>query len=497
MESEFKSFEQQWEAALQKAAIPPPDIVWDNIEKELDKEKKKRGVFFWWKNPAVLSGIAAALVLGLTYIFVSKTEKTNSISENKEIEKPVLKTDKSIIKGETSQKTNSSEIEEKNDNSTLGNMEISKTISPKLNNPSLAFSGNKTIRNIGIKNTNQYLAQELKSTNEYISNLYTEPSETHVVKVEKVDLEPSLISIDLLEGKKAKYYANRFKPLKPYIVVDIEDIVAETKSSKNKLWFGLNSGLAPFDPNYNNSGFTGDALASARNDAAFSSKNSQTDMFFPTNEVAKSPAGLTTSIPESSFKNGRALNFGFSFGKKFKKRLGIESGFRFTQASSSFNSNVYSINESSGKVNSFFQANYLNTNADNAKTQTVISVNAINKQLYNYLNIPLLLNYSIPVYKNLGVEAISGVSGDMFVFGNFDSANAESSNLNAGNSSFNLFNISGMGGLRVSYNFNQTWEANIGSTYQQALLSGISSEQNLSFKPKTFGVNYGIKYKMR
>jgi hypothetical protein len=85
----------------------------------------------------------------------------------------------------------------------------------------------------------------------------------------------------------------------------------------------------------------------------------------------------------------------------------------------------------------------------------------------------------------------------MFVFGNFDSQNSESSNLTAANSSFNLLNISGMGGLRINYDINNSWEANLGSTYQQALISGVTSEQNLSFKPRTFGINYGVRFKIK
>jgi hypothetical protein len=124
-------------------------------------------------------------------------------------------------------------------------------------------------------------------------------------------------------------------------------------------------------------------------------------------------------------------------------------------------------------------------------------VNATNKQLYNYFNVPVLLNYSIPLLKKLDIEALGGVSGDMFIFGNFDSQNSQSSKLTAANSTFNLLNISGMGGMRINYNINKSWEANLGSTYQQALISGVSSKQDLSFKPRTFGINYGVRFKMQ
>jgi hypothetical protein len=272
--------------------------------------------------------------------------------------------------------------------------------------------------------------------------------------------------------------------------------VAETKESKEKMWFGVNSGVAPFNPNFENTGFTGEALTSARNDAAFVSKGIDFEMT-PSSPSSQNTTTslLPNSLPESSFRNGRAVNFGFSFGKKLKRRLGIESGLRYMQASAYMSSNVYAINEKTGAVNSYFQSNYLDSRTNN--TQTVLSVNATNKQLYNYFNVPVLLNYSFPLIKKLDIEALGGVSGDMFIFGNFDAQNPENNNLTAANSTFNLLNISGMGGLRLSYNISKSWEANLGSTYQQALVSGVSSEQNLSFKPRTFGINYGVRFKMK
>jgi hypothetical protein len=165
------------------------------------------------------------------------------------------------------------------------------------------------------------------------------------------------------------------------------------------------------------------------------------------------------------------------------------------QANAYMSTNVYAINQNTGEVSSYFRSNYLDSK--NSNTQTVLSVNATNKQLYNYFNVPILLNYSIPLIKRLDIEALGGVSGDIFIFGNFDSQNSQSSNLTAANSSFNLLNLSGMGGLRINYDLNKNWEANLGSTYQQALISGVSSEQALSFKPRTFGINYGVRFKMK
>ena len=72
MESEQKSFEKQWEEALKNASEAPPHLVWQNIEKELDKKNKRIVPFFWLNKNVIQTGIAALLVLTLGYVIGSK-----------------------------------------------------------------------------------------------------------------------------------------------------------------------------------------------------------------------------------------------------------------------------------------------------------------------------------------------------------------------------------------------------------------------------------------
>ena len=496
MESEFKNFENQWNEALKEASVPPPDFVWENIEKELDQNKKKRVAFIWWKNPAVLSGIAAALVLGLTVLFLNnnQAEKLSQIIDNKDLNKELEKQNQDkkskILKEEPADLEPQKQILEAQKNTNLATLtfEKNKIQNPALTKTKLFLSDDKVALSAN--------SDVNKSTKNYQGNEIINPAEPKAVESYLAINQVSKNEIEKIQSKNFKNYANRFQPFRSHIGVDFEETLAENKVSKNKMWFGVNSGVAPFNPNFENTGFTGEALTSARNDAAFVSKSTEFEMSPSSPSLQGNTNGLLpNSLPESSFRNGRAVNFGFSFGKKLKKRLGIESGLRYMQASAFMSTNVYAINEKTGTVNSYFQSNYLDSKTSN--TQTVLSVNATNKQLYNYFNVPLLLNYSIPLIKKLDIEALGGVSGDMFVLGNFDAQNDASSNLTAANSTFNLLNISGMGGLRLSYYISKSWEANLGSTYQQALISGVSSEQNLSFKPKTFGINYGVRFKMK
>lgn len=498
MESEFKNFENQWNEAMKEASVPPPDFVWDNIEKELDQKKKKRVVFLWWKNPALMSSIAAALVLGLTVLF---------INNNKFSEKSIEVVDNQSINNGKENLDSSKKIEINKEKQLIKDAQ-NKRPEAIINNDlaTLNTFGKKSLRAVG-RNVN-LLSKSKKSNfnderNESIALINPPSSEFLNVASQNDDKksyetlkEYQKTEISKIDQKGFRNFANRFQPFRSHISVDFEDALAEVKTSKDKMWFGLNSGVAPFNPNFENTGFTGEALSSARNDAAFVSKNADFSMS-PSNPSSTGNAAslLPNGLPENSFKNGTALNIGFSFGKKLKKRLGVESGLRYMQASAFLSTNVYAIDETTGEVNSYFQSNYLDKKANN--TQTVLSVNATNKQLYNYFNVPFLLNYRLPIVKNLDVEALGGISGDLFVLGNSYSENIRSSNLTAANSTFNLLNVSGMGGLRLSYNINKVWEANMGTTYQHALFSGVSSEQNLSFKPRTLGINYGVRFKVK
>ena len=498
MESEFKNFENQWKEAMKDASVPPPDFVWENIEKELDRKKKKRVAFLWWSNPSLISGIAAALVLGLTVLFMynrqssENTAQVSAIQVLNEGEENLNKSNESSkINGKSTDLNHQYKPSKGLKNTDLVNLNASIQQSKQVINGNSKLHSTFNKSSI-IDNSSENIAL----INPIASELFNVATQNNEEKSYNTRNENQKSVIDKIKQKGFKNFANRFQPFRSHISVDFEDAVAEVNMPKEKFWFGLSSGVAPFNPNFENKGFTGEALSSARNDPAFVTKNADFSMS-PSNSSSEGNVAsfLPNSLPENSFKNGTALNFGFSIGKKLKKRLGVESGLRYMQASAFLSTNVYAIDETTGEVNSYFQSNYLDKEVNN--TQTVLSVNATNKQLYNYFNVPILLNYGLPIVKNLGVEALGGISGDLFVFGKSDSENKRSSNLTAVNSTFNLLNVSGMGGLRLNYNINKSWEANMGTTYQHALISGVSSDQNLSFKPRTFGINYGVRFKMK
>lgn len=505
MESEQKSFEKQWEEALKNASDFPPDLVWENIEKELDKKKKRIIPFFWWNRNVIQTGIAALLVLTLGYLIgfnKNNKKEVENLSQNSAL--PIT-----IEKGnENKQKLANEGID----------FEIKKSSE---NSKNSLFSQRKEKQKLKTENELIYsqLAQNQKRINRnengILSSIETQSSRTeHKSGSKNIDgmqssaldinkkglnqnesenaIASSNLSYEKIQNRGFKPFKNRFVLTRNKLAYDLPEKIAETKSKKEKIYVGFNSGLAPFNPNYVANSFNGDAIASARNDAntAFSLKSMQsetsTSNFNPVADI------LQSSKPINEINAGRSLNLGFNVGKKIGKKIGWESGARLLRGSSSMNSNVYSINEKSGEINSFFQTNYIKSNSDN---QTIISLNEINRQTYNYLNIPIQLTFNLPLYKSFGIELLGGFSNDFLLNNKFSGTNSQNTSLNSTNSNFNFLSLSGLGGLRLNYELGSQWQINLGSNYQHAISSGISRNSDLSFRPSMLGINYGMKYR--
>ena len=498
MESEQKSFEKQWKEALKNASDFPPDLVWENIEKELDKKKKRIIPFFWLNKNVIQTGIAALLVLTIGYLIsFNKFGKSDAKHLSQKTELPADK--------ESTQKlakdANDLKIQKSFENGkTLPVSENKQKLKAKneLIYSQLAQNQKRNIRNekgILSYTETQISRMEYKSESKNIDNKLSSTFEIDKIVGSQIETE-QVIALNLkyekIQNKGFKTFKNRFVLTRNKLAYESTEIIADTKAKKERIYLGINSGIAPFNPNYVASSFNGVALASARNDAntAFGLKSNQSEIsssnLNPVSDI------LQSSLPINEINAGRSLNLGFNVGKKIGKKIGWESGVRLLRASSSMNSNVYSINEKSGEINSFFQANYINYKPDN---QTIISLSEINTQSYNYINIPIQLTFNLPLYKSFGMEVLGGFSNDFLLKNNFNGTNSQNASVNSSNSNFNFMSLSGLGGLRLNYQFGSQWQINVGSNYQHAINSGISKSSDLTFRPSMLGINYGMKYR--
>ena len=504
MEPEQKSFEKQWEEALKNAAEPPPYFIWQNIEKELDKKKKRIVPFFWLNKHVIQTGIAALLVLTLGYLIgFNKFSKkvVENFSQNSILPTIIEKGDEK--KQKLANDISDFEIKKSSENNKNARFPKRKEkqklkIGNELIYSHLAQNQNQVKRNIiDIFSTTDLQISQLGNISESInsSNRLNSNSVTDIIILgqnERENSKAAIFKVEKIPNTGFKAFNNRFVLKRNKLAYELPEILEETKIKKEKIYLGFNSGLAPFNPNYVANSFNGDAIASARNDAntAFSLKSmpseTSTSNFNPVADI------LQSSKPINEINAGRSLNLGFNIGKKVGKQIGWESGIRLLRASSSMNSNVYSINEKSGEINSFFQTNYIKSKSEN---QTIISLNEVNTQSYNYINIPIQLTFNLPLYKPFGIEILGGFSNDFLLKNKFSGTNSQNTSLNSANSNFNFMSLSGLGGLRLNYEFGSQWQINLGSNYQQAISSGISKNSDLSFRPSMLGINYGMKYR--
>ncbi len=505
MESEQKSFEKQWEEALKNASEAPPHLVWQNIEKELDKKNKRIVPFFWLNKNVIQTGIAALLVLTLGYVIGSKMyskKVPENFSQNSILPKTIEKGNEN--KQKLANEGIDFEIKKSSENSKkllLSQRKETQKLETEneLIYSQLAQNQKHVNRNeIGILSSieTQITRTEHKSGSKNIDDKLSSAFDINKIGLNQNESENPIASSNLtyekIQNRGFKPFKNRFVLTRNKLAYDSPENIAETKSKKDKIYLGFNSGLAPFNPNYVANSFNGDAIASARNDAntAFSLKSMQSETsasnFNPVADI------LQSSKPINEINAGRSLNLGFNVGKKIGKKIGWESGVRLLRASSSMNSNVYSINEKSGEINSFFQTNYIKSNSDN---QTIISLNEINTQSYNYINIPIQLTFNLPLYKSFGIELLGGFSNDFLLKNKFSGTNSQPKSLSSANSNFNFMSLSGLGGLRLNYELGSQWQINLGSNYQHAISSGISKNSDLSFRPSMLGINYGMKYR--
>ncbi len=190
-----EDFEKQWSDALSDYSVPPPDDAWANIEARIDEKSKKRGLILWWTNPRLISGVAAALVLSLGYLFYNKLPNQNDVlAEQKE---------KGSVKQPSLNKTGESRNDIENQ-VTVGGAKKTQTI----------FAKNKTFQNLKsiVSNNSKYevLTQsapqniEEKSAENLamVTSMQLANNSVEEIKNEKLNLEKA--EVDKLQPQKMR-----------------------------------------------------------------------------------------------------------------------------------------------------------------------------------------------------------------------------------------------------------------------------------------------------
>lgn len=503
------SLENQWKATLQKAEEQPPMELWEKIEHKLDadlsidktfqetfknaseqpeaqvwgsiaaaldREERRKPVFFLWFNRYSAAGLAALLLMVLGFSVFNKSglfDKTPTAKNSGEI--------------------GSSQLRSKN--------ELSGTAKEGYGPESLDFSSNnEASRSESLSSIEKAEVSFLSNTKELELRNRPEP-ESDFNEMTNTDFEESGISregtiaaLSTLARIEFYEFANSFTLVRPKLPYNTPDRFENDNNQTflQRSWFGLISGLSPFDPNFKINNFER-ALASndvPRNAFEF---NNLGDIQEP-NPIKRETFAIPLSQPYSTVRSGSGVNLGFDYGKRIGKHFSWQGGVRYMSGTSLVESNVYSYNEHTGKVRTFLESNYIRQDIT-AFDNTIISSSAFVDNDYKYLMLPMQMAIHVPVSQKLELALSSGVSADFLVNNVLDNIPEGGSKLTAKNSAYKAVNLSGIGSLKMNYMVGENWQVSVGSNVQQTLTSGVEKTQGFTFRPRYIGINTGINYR--
>ncbi|RFS16096.1 hypothetical protein [Emticicia sp. C21] len=504
------NFEEEWRKAFEGASVPPSDELWGRIESELDKKKKRSPFLFFLKPSFMATGLAAALALVLGSILFFNRETNTDVAQNpaKPAENKLnipntqsANTTKGVEAPTARQEAMASAEALPEVDNTTKETRIKISTQPALGNQEsiVAINARK------IENKNSGLPTVTQSTgiidNTAIANknpAETAPVEEAIPTLSAEALTESratLASVENLDGKKYRYLGSRYTMNRNKLAFDAEALEntenTALASNDSKFWVGLQSGVAPFDPNMKFSNL---------NSLAYSSANEYAQL---ANGSAASPGdkNVQVSRPQNDIKAGLAINNGVAVGYKIAKKWHVESGVRYLRGNSTLQTNTYAF-QNNGYVNTFLGDYLLQNSAKDYAfggiSNTVVADASQFNNRYEYLMVPMQVGYEIGLTKKLGLNILAGISTDIFLQNSIFTDNGLVRGKNTISNDSKIYkpvNFSGLGGLRASYLISKHWQANIGTSYQRALFSGMNSTVDLNMRLQMFGLNYGFNYR--
>lgn len=233
---ERKNLENLFQERFDNFEVQPPEMVWEEIKIKLEEKEKKRIIPFWWK----LSGIAAALIIGLFIINNSTDSKPNEqIITNSNVANPIdtntsngndlKKPENSVANSDAKEKSETVDNVNKNSGSQSNNNQNSVATSNQKNsstkaNKQINTSSDKT--NNLLKNNNA--VAESSSENNLVKNSAEKSTIYKTTKNKKV-VKNSSESIAVNADKDPK--TNNFYNYKNNKVVVAEKLLSTEISS--------------------------------------------------------------------------------------------------------------------------------------------------------------------------------------------------------------------------------------------------------------------------
>ncbi|MDZ7934720.1 MAG: outer membrane beta-barrel protein [Emticicia sp.] len=512
------NFEKEWQKAFNDASFAPPSDMWERIEQDLER-KKRRPFLFFFRPSAMLAGVAATLILALGgfLFFKQKESETPLVSVSGNTPKVSSKPQSTDNQSNTAKASTENLVSassnvidpnlsvEKNDDKqilVLAENDIKKRVTKSQKSAQNSQFPALAAASFANPNAGDMAADSPANNNQLLGsyNVQTLDNQTNKSTLVAQNDNNAIVDLALLEYHKYQYLGSRYTLRRNKLVFEAEATEAPVVASNDsKFWLGVQSGVSPFDPNMKLGGLNTVALAQA--DAFANMSNTPSVGAFPS--AGDKQGNVMVSQPQNAISSGIGINTGVAMGYKISKKWNFESGIRYLRGNSTLNSNTYAFQQN-GYVNTFL-ADYLLQNSSSKEFQTantpINTVVADASQFgnrYEYLIIPMQVGYEIGLSKKVALNILAGVSTDIFLQNTIINDNSivqEKSIINTSSNIYKPLNLSGLGGIQANYLVSKHWQLNLGSSYQHSLFSGINNSTALQMRLKMFGLNYGLNYR--
>ena len=519
--SDKKNIERLFQEKFKDFEAIPSQKVWDTIEAELQKKKKRRVIPIWFR----LSGVAALLLVGalIGYGILNNSPEINPTNgvvnqENNDLKNdngknliPIKNndaiTETNELNDSNPEKTNAVDSDKNSQNDAVVNQEVSEELTPRDNNnrlknkntavtysqnkkttsvkdkkkDNLQFtSENKSVANsIENKSENQIKNEVAKSTesknNDAIANQESSKSKENQnpsLENNKIAVEKGITKTEIVFDTKALEEQKKDSTAVATVVPNpLEELLLEQEKEKQAVTetkvnrWQITSNVAPI---YFSSASNGSPVSEEFSD---NSKSYEKNLSYG--------VGINYALSDKwTVRSGvNKLTLGYNT-NDIVYYVGLENA-------TARNSNGYASKGTNIIVEDNSAVNVLSF--DNVPGKTPGYLN----QTMGYIEVPIELSYKI-LDKKFGIEFIGGMS-TLFLNENNLSVMSNGYSVNAGKAD-NLNDVSFTSniGLGFKYRFWKSFQANVEPKFKYQL--NTFSENEGGFKPYFIGIYSGLSF---
>jgi hypothetical protein len=462
----MSNFEDDLKNMFEGADFAPSNQLWTGIEGAL-KAKKKKGIMFYWQT----YGVAAALVLIVTFAFLFNKESKNEVKPS------------AVPLTELKDKPEEQTIQAKTDS-------VSDTVDTSL--PSNALD--KSQASIDQKEEVLYhkksaipplVDKKLVASANDVKGIKPQLDNKSIVSSKLITLNPDLIS----EQIEANQFASIILPQLPSsisiikarweakhlvepMMIEIPEVLL-TEDDFERL-VSLNGGIGSSNFNPNASGTSSQfSVAEFRNDAL----------------------GLGSSSVQADVSNGDnqqlgSFAVGAGVGLELNPRWSLIMSARYSEYRFANESNAYST-EGQRSLPIYIPAGF---NGDITLVPTYQLTNSLTS-----ITLPVQAAYKVLDLGRFDLDVKAGLSFDYFL--NYkikgDLPFLSTRKLDFSNSSlFKRFNLGSTGGVGLNYKLNEQWGLSA-DLFVRKYIGALKEEGNYQSRPFVYGFSFNLRYFLR